>query len=199
MPLEVVGAGWGRTGTLSLKFALEKLGYPTHHMFEVFQHPEHSAVFTAAARGEPVDWETVFADYRAMVDWPGCAFWRELTDAYPDAKVLLSVRDPEKWFESYHATIYRGVNGGIADADDWNEMVQAVIVERDMEGNPHDRDHLVDAFRRHVSEVEATVPAERLLVFDVREGWDPLCAFLGVDVPDDAFPHANDRSEWAAG
>lgn len=135
MPLEVIGAGWGRTGTLSLKFALEKLGYPTHHMFEVFQHPEHSAVFTAAARGEPVDWETVFGDYRAMVDWPGCAFWRDLMRVYPDAKVLLSVRDPEKWFESYRATIYQGVKGGIPGADDWNEMVRAVIVERSMEGN----------------------------------------------------------------
>ncbi len=196
MPLEIIGAGWGRTGTLSLKQALEQLGYPCHHMFEIFLHNEHIKTFTAAARGEAVDWETVFGEYRATVDWPGATYWRELTAAYPDAKVILSERDPQQWYESFEATISGGVRGGLVDNPEWHEMVQLGIVRRDFEGNADDRDHLVALFERHNAEVRATVPPERLLVFEARQGWDPLCAFLGVPVPDDAFPHANDRSQW---
>jgi len=196
MPLDVIGAGWGRTGTLSLKFALEALGYPCHHMHEVFVHPEHCKLFTAAGRGEPVDWEEVYAPYRATVDWPGAAFWRELVAAYPGAKVLLTRRDPQRWYESYRDTIYAGVTGDLVDSDDWNEMVRVAIVDRDLEGDPHDREHLVDAFRRHEADVIAAVPRDRLLVFEVSDGWEPLCAFLGVDVPSEPFPHVNDRASW---
>ncbi|MDZ4827720.1 MAG: sulfotransferase [Actinomycetota bacterium] len=197
MPLEIVGAGWGRTGTLSLKLALEQLGYPCHHMFEIFLHEDHIKTFTAAGRGEAVDWEAVFGEYRATVDWPGATYWRELTAAYPDAKVILSERDPQQWYESYEATISVGVRGqGLVDNPEWHEMVQLGIVQRDFEGNADDRDHLVALFERHNAEVRATVPPERLLVFEARDGWGPLCAFLGVPVPEGDYPHANDRSQW---
>jgi hypothetical protein len=197
VPVEVVGAGWGRTGTLSLKLALDMLGFPCHHMREVFVHPDHVEVFTAAARGEAVDWEQVYAPYRATVDWPGAAFWRELIAAYPEAKVVLSRRDPQRWYESYQETIYKALGERLGgDMADWSEMVQAVIVERDFGGNPHDRDHLVAAFERHNAEVIASVPADRLLVYEAAHGWGPLCAFLGIAVPDEPFPHVNDRATW---
>jgi hypothetical protein len=194
--LQVIGAGWGRTGTLSLKLALERLGFPCHHMFEVITHPEHVPVFTAAARGETVDWNEVYADYAATVDWPGCAFWRELCAEYPDAKVVLSVRDPQRWFESYRATIYEPVAHGRPELGEWNEMVRSAIVERSLHGEPHDRDAVIGAFERHNAEVRASVPPERLLVFEVAEGWEPLCAFLDRPVPDEPFPHVNDRASW---
>ncbi|MBM4268845.1 MAG: sulfotransferase family protein [Deltaproteobacteria bacterium] len=196
MALDLIGAGWGRTGTMSLKAALERIGFPCHHMSEVFAHPEHVRVFTAAARGERVDWNDVYGSYRATVDWPGSAFWRELMAAYPSAKVLLSEREPERWYESYLETIHQPLVEGWPGQDAWNEMVRLAIVERDLAGKPSDRESVIDAFRRHNAEVRATVPKERLLVFDVREGWEPLCRFLGVDAPDEPFPHLNDRATW---
>ena len=108
MNLEVIGAGFGRTGTMSLKVALEELGFgPCYHMREVFEHPEHIELWRAAMRGDPVDWERVLGDYRATVDWPGCTFYGELLERNPDAKVILTVRDPQRWYESVRDTIYR--------------------------------------------------------------------------------------------
>jgi hypothetical protein len=194
MSLQVIGAGWGRTGTYSLYTALEQLGFRTHHMHEVFLHPEQSELFLAAARGS-ADWDAIYEGYAATVDWPGAAFWRELAGAYPDAKVLLSVRDPQDWYESYCATVQRRIiDGGFGT---WDEMVRAVVIERDFDGEPEDRDHLVRAFERHTADVIATIPPERLLVYRVTDGWEPLCAFLGVDVPDESFPHTNDRESFA--
>ncbi len=111
--LKIIGAGFGRTGTLSLKVALEELGFgPCYHMLEMFQHPEHIALWEAASKGHPVDWHQVFEEYQATVDWPGCAFYEQFMEAYPDAKVLLTVRDPDKWYESSQATIYRMYDQG---------------------------------------------------------------------------------------
>src|SRR5215218_1360168 len=108
MNLEVIGAGFGRTGTMSLKATLEELGFgPCYHMREVFEHPEHIGQWRAAMRGEPVDWERILGDYRATVDWPGCTFYDELLERNPDAKVILTVRDPQRWYESACDTIYR--------------------------------------------------------------------------------------------
>jgi hypothetical protein len=195
MALRLIGAGWGRTGTASLHAALDTLGLHSHHMVEVFQHPEQAEAFARAAQGD-ADWDAIYAGYDATVDWPGAAFWRELADHYPDAKVLLSVRDPAKWYESFRETIYMPLTA--PDDGDWAGMVRAVILERDLEGNPHDRDHVIDAFERHNAEVIATIPADRLLVYEVSEGWAPVCAFLDVPVPDDPFPHTNDRAAFLA-
>lgn len=198
MALEVVGAGWGRTGTLSTKVALDRLGFgPCYHMSEVFfAHPEHRHLWTAAARGEPVDWDALFAGYRSAVDWPACAFWPELCAAYPDAKVLLTARDPESWYDSYASTIAGGVPADAPGGDGIDAMVHAVLVERSFGGRAGPQEHLVDRYRRHVAEVTSTVPADRLLVWSVADGWDPLCRFLGVPVPDDPFPRVNDRAEF---
>jgi Sulfotransferase domain len=192
MALRVIGAGWGRTGTMSVKRALEWLGLPCHHMHEVFLHPEHVALFEAAARGEP-DWETIYADYAVTLDWPGCSFWRELTAYYPDAKVLLTVRDPKDWCDSFFAT----VRGPIATFDDdWGDMARSIVVERDLDGDIDDPAHVQACFERHNDEVRASIPPDRLLVYEVTEGWEPLCAFLDLPVPDVSFPKTNDRESF---
>jgi hypothetical protein len=195
MALQVIGAGWGRTGTRSLKDALELLGLRTHHMHEVFLHPEQSEQFLAAARGN-ADWDTIYADYDATVDWPGAAFWRELAEVYPAAKVLLTTRAANEWYESYAATIRQPVLSG--EMGTWSDMVREVIVERDFSGVGDDRDHLVAAFERHNEEVVASVATERLLVFEVADGWPALCEFLAVPIPDEPFPRLNDRESWGA-
>jgi hypothetical protein len=200
MTLRVIGAGWGRTGTASMQIALERLGFPCHHMREVFSHPEHSGLFLEAATTTgPFDWERIYADYAATVDWPGCAFWRELAEAYPEAKVVLNVRDPQSWFDSYAATIYRPLTQdapGNEDAEAWHAMTDEVVLRRSFDGDPHDRTHVTTAFQRHNEAVQAAIPAERLLVYSVAEGWEPLCAFLDRPVPDEPFPHVNDRASW---
>jgi hypothetical protein len=132
MGLKVIGSGLGRTGTLSLKLALEQLGFgPCHHMIEVFMHPESVPLWVAAGAGKP-DWDAVFDGYQAVVDYPGCAFWREL----------------------------------------------------------------IDYFKRHDAAVRAAVPKDRLLVFEAVQGWEPLCGFLGVPVPDTPFPRENSRADF---
>jgi hypothetical protein len=164
-------------------------------MHEVFQRPEHSDLFLAAARGD-ADWDAIYDGFDATVDWPGAAFWRELTVQYPDAKVLLTTRDAQEWYDSYAATIRQPILSG--ELGTWSDMVREVIVERDFGGEPDDRDHLVAAFEQHNDDVIATIAPDRLLVYQVTQGWEPLCAFLDLPVPDAPFPHSNDRASWAA-
>jgi hypothetical protein len=216
MTIKVIGAGFGRTGTLSLKTALEELGFgPCYHMTELFDKPEHVAFWDGAAdkvtRGEPVDWEEVFSDYEATVDWPGCSFYEELIEAYPDAKVLLSVRDPQRWYESAQSTIAQGPGSAASPLRSLlfrsagllvpsmrrvPSMAQKVIMERSFGGRFGDRGHAVEAFERHNREVQERVPAGKLLVYEVKQGWKPLCELLGVEEPDKPFPHLNDREEF---
>jgi len=196
MALKVIGAGLGRTGTLSLKMALEQLGIgPCYHMVEVMMHPEAAALWIGAANGKP-DWDAIFHGYAATVDYPGCSFWRELSAFYPDAKVLLSLRDPDQWFESTQATIFsaqamemigRSPMKPFLEKTVWNEFGDRI----------HDRDFMVDAFRRHNAAVQQAIPKERLLVYEPGQGWEPICEFLGVPVPASPFPHANSREEMA--
>lgn len=199
--MEVVGAGFGRTGTLSLKEALDHLGFgPTYHMTEVMATPRHKAVWRRAAAGVPVDWDDLFAGYRSTVDWPGARFWRELLRAYPDAKVVLSVRDPDRWYDSVRETIFR-MSGSFAafagllypPARGMHALTGDVIWNGTFAGRFADKEYALGVYRRHNDDVRAEVPGDRLLVFEVREGWEPLCAFLGVPVPDVPFPHVNDR------
>jgi hypothetical protein len=207
MGLKVIGSGLGRTGTMSTKLALEQIGFgPCHHMVEVFMHPESMALWVAAGDGKP-DWDAIFGDYQSMVDHPGCAYWRQLMDFYPDAKVLHTVRDPEKWFASTQATIFSpdrpgGPPGSGGDPDGPMARFFAQVFGW-YGGDIHDRAFMLDFFRRHTEAVVAGVPKERLLVFDVAQGWEPLCAFLGVPVPVTPYPHDNTteqfRSRMAAG
>ncbi len=201
MPLEIVGAALGRTGTNSLKLALEELGFgPCHHMFEVRDHPEQLPYWQAAARGDLPDWDDVFADYRACVDWPSARFWREIAAHYPEAKVLLTLRDPESWFTSVHSTIYPVIESWPAREPghfrDTMEMAEEIIIEQTFGGRLDDRDHALAVYRAHEQEVRRSIAPERLLAYDVAQGWEPLCAFLEVPVPDVAFPRTNTSAEF---
>lgn len=211
--LKVIGAGFGRTGTASLKAALELLGIgPCYHMSEVIGRPERVALWDGIARGQAADWPLVFAGYRATVDWPGCAFYEQLMVVYPDAKVLLTVRDPERWYESVRATIYRTreIARGLSQDDSSPQpvlppelrharMVTELIWKQTFDDRFEDRDYALAVFHRHTEQVKQHVPPERLLVYEVREGWEPLCAFLGVAVPESQpFPALNDREAFQA-
>ena len=201
MPLKIVGAALGRTGTNSLKLALEQLGFgPCHHMFEVRDHPEQLPYWQAAARGELPDWDEVFANYQSCVDWPSARLWREIAAHYPDAKVILTLRDADKWFASMHATIYPVIQSWPEQEPghfrDTMKMAQELIVEQAFGGRLDDRDHALAVYRAYEQEVRQTIAPERLLAFDVSEGWAPLCAFLEVPVPDTPFPHTNTGEEF---
>jgi hypothetical protein len=201
MALQVVGAGFGRTGTNSLKLALEQLGFgPCHHMFEVRDNSDQLPYWSAAARGELPDWDEVFADYRACVDWPSARFWREIAAHYREAKVLLSVRPEERWIKSVHATIYPAMRDRVkkdpGQLHDTMDMAYELVVEQTFGGRLDDAEHAMAVFRKHVAEVQRTIAADRLLTYDVAQGWEPLCVFLDVPVPDAPFPHANSTEEF---
>ena len=201
MSLQIIGAGFGRTGTNSLKLALERLGFgPCHHMFEVRDNPGQLPNWEAAARGETVDWDDVFYGYRSQVDWPGARYWRELVQHFPEAKVILSVRDPDAWFDSVQATITpfiaaRGTHAS-PHANAIAEMAYQAIVAQLFDERMSERDHATRVFREHVAQVQSEIPAERLLTFDLRDGWQPLCEFLGVEVPEIPFPRTNSSREF---
>ena len=196
MTLEVIGAGFGRTGTMSLKVALEELGFgPCYHMIEVFEHPEHVSLWEAAIRGEPLDWEKIFGSYQAAVDWPTAAFYNELMKVYPHAKVLLTIRDPEKWYESTKNTLYP--TEFASEPSPIMRMAAKLLWEQTFDGNFEDRRYAIEVFKRHNEEVKKHVPPERLLVYEVKEGWKPLCEFLGVEIPEEKpFPHLNDTEAF---
>lgn len=194
MALQIIGAGLGRTGTASIKLALEQLGIGRcYHMGEVFANLDHVPLWESAAAGKP-DWPTLFSNYGASMDFPSCSFWRELMDFYPQAKVLLSTRDPESWFDSVNETIFSAAN------TDWLQQLPLrnffeTCVWKDFSTHIQDREFMVNYYQEHLKKVIATVPAERLLVFDVKQGWAPLCGFLNLETPDSPFPRVNSREE----
>ncbi len=202
MALKVVGAGFGRTGTLSLKNALEMLGVgPCYHMVEVFKNPGHADLWSAAADG-PSDWDKLFAGYGSTVDWPSTSFWREIADHYPESKIILTVRSTESWIKSVQNTIFQAIN---APAPEDNpiaaaqvHMARKLVAERTFGGKMDDSAHLGAVYERHNEEVRRTAPASRLLVYEVREGWEPLCKFLGLPVPAAEFPRVNSTDEFLA-
>lgn len=201
MSLSVIGAGFGRTGTLSLKMALEQLGFARcHHMMEVFAHPDQASVWHAAARGEKIDWDALLEGYRASVDWPSCHFWRELAAYYPDARVILSTRDPGRWYKSISQTIFRVMEDDPPPAGPGQDVLGMAkyIVQEKTFGGRTDEAHVLDVLARHEAEVKRTIALARLFVFDVAEGWGPLCRFLGVAVPEVPFPRSNSTEEFNA-
>jgi Sulfotransferase domain len=202
MTIQVIGAGFGRTGTLSLKAALEQLGLaPCYHMVEVFAHPDHNAVWEGAAEGKPTDWKSFLAPYPAGVDWPICHFWRELAGVFPDAKFILTERDPEAWYKSISETIIASMTR-TTESDDPVRIKQArmgkLIVAEQVFGNRFDKDHVIAVYKRHNQEVKDTLPRSRLLVYDTPQGWGPLCEFLGKPVPQTPFPKTNSTAEFRA-
>ena len=195
-----------------MKAALETLGFgPAYRMTEVFTHPGHVRFWEAARRGESVDWEGFFSGYGVAVDWPACAFYGALTEAFPGASVILTVRDPQRWYESIFSTIYqvRKVSAGplpvrlafalaglfAPGVTGIARLADRLVWEDTFDGRFEDRAHAIETFRCHNEEVRRRVPPERLLVYDVKEGWGPLCNFLGVETPDEPFPHLNDARE----
>ena len=193
MTLRVVGAGLGRTGTNSLKVALERLlGAPCYHMVEVFAHPEHVAAWHAAARGEMPDWEQLFRGYAAAVDWPASAFWPEIADAFPDAVILLSERDPESWWKSASSTIFPSIGGA---GGEWRAMIDALFAAR-FTTAVHDRDASIAAYERHYADALQRIPPRRLVRWRASDGWEPLCRALGVAVPSEPFPHTNTTEDF---
>ncbi|WP_424535127.1 sulfotransferase family protein [Sphaerisporangium viridialbum] len=209
--LEVIGAGMGRTGTYTLKAALERLGCgPCHHMSSLDGDLDRIRGWEAAARGEPVAWDELLDGYQATVDWPSCYFWQELMDAYQEARVILTVRDAGRWYESVRDTIYRsshrqpGLAGMLMRLEDGvcqglrhrRRMCERVIWEGTFGARFDDPDYAMRVFEWHTAHVLAAVPADRLLVYEVRQGWGPLCDFLGVPVPDESFPHLNDTAAF---
>lgn len=193
MTLRVVGAGHGRTGTYSLKLGLERLlGGPCHHMAEVLADPErHLPLWAPVLRGEDVDWEEVFAGYVAQVDFPGAAFWQELSEAFPDALVVLSTRPAEDWYRSAAATIFQLDSESSPFIDVWRERFGFY-------GRFDDADAMIAAYERHNEIVRSSVPAGRLLEWTFSEGWTPLCRRLGLPVPDEPFPWTNTTAEFRA-
>ncbi len=195
MALDVIGAGFGRTGTSSLKGALELLGFaPCHHMVEIFSHPEEVPVWDAAARGETVDWDALFARYKASCDWPSCSFYKALADHYPNAKIILTLRDSQSWYKSISSTILPSMKqGGRLPG-----IFGPLLIGEKTFGNDFSEAHMIDVYERHNEEVKRIIPANRLLVFEASDGWAPLCQFLGVAVPDMPYPKNNTTEEFQA-
>jgi len=194
MSLRVIGAGLGRTGTASLKVALEQLGVGRcYHMREVMVNSRDADLWIRAADGNP-DWDQLLGDWGATLDYPACSFWREQADYYPSAKILLSTRDANKWFESTQATIFSPAWVGWTKNSALGEFFEKAVWNN-LEGRIHDREFMVPYFERYVEDVVETVPKERLLVYEVKQGWEPLCEFLGVPVPGTPFPRVNTRED----
>ena len=196
MELRVVGAGVGRTGTHSLKLALEQLlDAPCHHMIEILGDPDQIPAWIDAVNGREVDWSRMLARYGAIVDWPGASFWRELSRAYPDALVLLSVRDPEDWYRSASNTIFLTFDNMPPEVAPWMDAVRQLLRERFCD-RFDDPEAMMDAYVRHNDDVRSEVPASRLLEWDLGDGWGPICERLGLPVPGETFPVTNSTDEF---
>lgn len=199
--LEVIGAGFGRTGTMSLKDALERIGFgPCYHMVEEMKHPEHDALWQEATDGKAVDWDQLFDGYRAAVDWPAAAFWPELVHHYPRAKVVLSTRPPDEWFKSISNTIFptllteSGPNEPASTSH--RRMTYSLIIQRIFEKRIEDRQFVLDVYQRNTERVLREIPSSRLLHYQPGDGWEPLCDFFGVALPDEPYPRSNTTAEF---
>ena len=209
MPLKIIGAGFGRTGTMSTYTALNQLGFPCYHMIEVLENKankSHLDFWWKVANtpaGTQHNWEEVFAGYTAAVDNPACCVWRELIAAYPDAKVLLTLhpKGPDAWYESTIDTIYFTENRWQFKVLEittpfgrkFGQLSRRLIWQRSHRGTMDDRARAIAHYKQHIEEVKAAVPGDRLLIFSVDQGWEPLCHFLGVPIPKGEFPNVNDR------
>lgn len=211
MALKIIGAGFGRTGTMSLYTALNQLGFPCYHMVEVIDNKEnksHLDFWLDVANKEPGqqhDWEQVFGKYTAAVDFPASSVWQELLQAYPDAKVILTQhpKGAESWYESTMDTIYftekmwqfKLLKLVTPFARKMGNMTGELIWQRSLKGTMENRDKALARYQQHIDEVKAKVPAQQLLVYSVDQGWEPLCHFLGIAMPETDFPNVNDRKE----
>jgi hypothetical protein len=200
MTLKVIGAGFGRTGTLSMKFALEQLGFvKCYHMMEVM-NLGHAHYWQDVADGKPVNWDAIFDGFAATVDWPSCEVYQTLADYYPDSKVILSVRSPESWYQSCRNTIFNVMEMDTADSPPPIQaqlrMVDSLVRQGRFQGRLHDADYCIQKFIDHNEEVKRAIPADRLLVYEIGSGWDPLCEFLELPVPKTDYPSVNSTDDF---
>jgi hypothetical protein len=209
MALKVIGAGFGRTGTFSTYAALNQLGFPCYHMFEVLDNPANKSHLdfwrkvANSAPGVQQNWDEALAGYTATVDNPTTPVWKDLAVAYPDAKVLLTLhpKGADAWYDSTIETIYFTENMWQFKVLEmftpfgrkFGDMCHKLIWQRSHQNTMPDRARAIVHYKQHIEDVRAHVPADRLLVFSVDQGWEPLCKFLGVPVPDTPFPNVNDR------
>jgi len=212
MSLKIIGAGFGRTGTKSLQLALETIGYgKCYHMEELFRNPEGVKHWTNAYNETSVDWDDLFKNYNSIVDFPGSIYYKELFKHYPDAKVILSVRDPEKWYHSALTTIFAFDPGPAvkiklllkmpfsATARNFFKVIKLndkSIWAKFFEGNFKDKNFAINKFNSHIEEVKAIVPENQLLIFEAKDGWEPLCKFLEKPVPETPYPRTNKGADF---
>jgi hypothetical protein len=201
--LQVIGAGFGRTGTHSLALALDELGFgPCYTLPEVDNNAGHVDLWNAALEGRAVDWSTLFQDYHSAVEWPTISFLPQLVRHFPEAKVILTLRDPESWYESAATTIFPALEATAKHPDaqirERSNLKRRLILEKVFSGRYWDKTHTIQVYRDHVKVVEKLVPKKRLLHYQVTEGWSTLCAFLGVTEPDKPFPRRNERASFLA-
>lgn len=198
MGLKVIGAGLSRTGTFSLKHALEKLGFDEcYHGLDFAKNREHIDLVYPGIHGEKVDWDSVFTGKcQAAVDFPSALFYKQMMEAYPDAKVILTVRETEKWYESVYESVWKPTR----DPESFKKMfndndgkLHELLFHSEFMKNLEDKEATIREFEKHTEEVKATVPSDKLLIFSIKEGWEPLCKFLDVDIPSIPFPRVNDR------
>ncbi len=199
--LKLINAGLGRTGTTSLQVALERLGFgPGYHMFDIVSSDERLGQWERiVCDKQPADWEAIFDGYTSAVDGPCAIYYRQIMQAFPEAKIMLTVRDAEGWYRSTYDTLYQFALANRDNPADIHSrqsrlyrFTSSMIWNGLFGGRFEDKDHAIDVFHRHNQGVVATIDPANLLVYDVRQGWDPLCAFLGVEVPAEDFPHLND-------
>ena len=201
MGLEVLGAGFGRTGTHSLQLALNTLGFgPCYHMFKVAKNPGHNEIWLEAMAGKTVDWKELFKAYHSAVDWPAANFVPQLLDVFPDVKIILTIRDPEDWYQSISKTVFPALEieeklQSILKSSQQN-MVSQLILNSVFSGKYKDKEYVLEVYNEHLKKVEEWVPAGSLLKYKITEGWQPLCGFLGTPVPDQPFPSSNDRQSF---
>ncbi len=213
MSIKIIGAGLPRTGTNTLREALEILGFSkTYHMKHLLVHPEDLHYWTTLKATGTTDWNALYNGYQATVDFPCYPWYKEHMKQYPDAKVILSLRPFEKWYISYYSTIWKAQNPPDAERAAMGEKIAAdarlqtvmnvmgfsrqVMSEDHFQGKFLDKEFMEKLFNEYNEDVKKYVPADKLLVFDVTEGWEPLCKFLDVEVPNEPLPHTNKKEDF---
>ena len=190
-----IGAGFGRTGTESLRRALDMLDLgPTHHMFEVIDNPVQKERWRAVANGAPRDWGMLLEGYHSAVDWPAAYYWRELMEVYPEAKVILTLRDSASWWQSFSTTILKAIQ----KTEDPDAINRRIIAEQALDGRPEDREHVIAVYEEHVRQVRASVDPQRLIELEIGSGWEPICTGLGVPQPEEPYPFGNTAETFQA-
>jgi len=195
MALSIIGAGFGRTGTASMKLALETLGEgPCHHMKEVMTSSQQTLLWRHVSQGNLSSWDDVFNGFNSAVDWPAAYFWRELSEYYPNAKIILTVRSSESWYSSMVNTIFKVMKS----STDPSSVGSKLIAQGVFGGRLDDREHAIALYEKNIEEVQASFNQDRLLTYHLGAGWEPLCQFLDKPVPDTPFPRRNSKDEFDA-